>query len=91
VTSEIAAASAQEACDSQNLFEHRAILCTSDNKPFSEVNELYQGAGFSVSANSIVAKIAEFIRMPNRAREPTARGQLRAAAHRQSVRPFMRS
>jgi len=27
----------------KNLFEHRAILYTSDNKPFSEVNELYQG------------------------------------------------
>jgi chorismate-pyruvate lyase len=27
----------------KNLFEHRAILYTSDNKPFSEVNEIYQG------------------------------------------------
>ena len=27
----------------KDLFEHRAILYTSDNKPFSEVNELYQG------------------------------------------------
>lgn len=27
----------------KNLFEHRAILYTSDNKPFSEVNEFYQG------------------------------------------------
>ena len=27
----------------KNLFEHRALLYTSDNKPFSEVNEFYQG------------------------------------------------
>jgi chorismate-pyruvate lyase len=27
----------------KNLFEHRAIIYTSDNKPFSEVNEVYQG------------------------------------------------
>jgi chorismate-pyruvate lyase len=27
----------------KDLFEHRAILYTSDNKPFSEVNERYQG------------------------------------------------
>jgi chorismate-pyruvate lyase len=27
----------------KNVFEHRAILYTSDNTPFSEVNEFYQG------------------------------------------------